>query len=305
MQNLNAQFLRLSHLLAASRLGSLTAAAAQLGLTQPALTRSIRALEETLGLPVLTRTPRGVVPTEAGEALIAQAQVIEQALQAARQDIERIRDSRHEKLVIGCGPSEATRLLPAALALLHQRVPGVRTTVLYGLNEALMPMVRAGEIEFALSSVPRTASAPDLVHEPILVDSAAVIARTGHPLAGRRQVKPADLLGARWILARRQELERRALDELLLNAGLRPVEAEIETTSAVLMKSVVISSDLLTFLPRELIHWEERAGQLCALPVAAPQWARSVGVSRLRQRRPGAPALALIEALRAVTKRSR
>ena len=95
-----------------------------------------------------------------------------------------------------------------------------------------------------------------------------------------------------------QELERRALDELLLNAGLRPVEAEIETTSAVLMKSVVISSDLLTFLPRELIHWEERAGQLCALPVAAPQWARSVGVSRLRQRRPGAPALALIEALR-------
>ena len=153
--------------------------------------------------------------------------------------------------------------------------------------------------------MPRTASAPDLVHEPILGDSAAVIARAGHPLGARRQVKPADLLGARWILARRQELERRALDELLLNAGLRPVEAEIETTSAVLMKSVVINSDLLTFLPRELIHWEERAGLLCALPVAAPQWVRSVGVTRLRLRRLGAPALALIEALRAVTKRSR
>ena len=59
MQDLNAQFLRLSHLLAASRLGSLTAAAAQLGLTQPALTRSIHALEASLGLPVLTRTPAG------------------------------------------------------------------------------------------------------------------------------------------------------------------------------------------------------------------------------------------------------
>jgi len=150
MQDLNAQFLRLSHLLAASRLGSLTAAAAQLGLTQPALTRSIHALEASLGLPVLTRTPRGVAPTQAGEALIAQAQVIEQALQAARQDIDRIRDSRRQKLVIGCGPSEATRLLPAALALLHARAPDVRTTVLYGLNEALMPMLRAGEIEFAL-----------------------------------------------------------------------------------------------------------------------------------------------------------
>ena len=107
MQDLNAQFLRLSHLLAASRLGSLTAAAAQLGLTQPALTRSIHALEASLGLPVLTRTPRGVAPTQAGEALIAQAQVIEQALQAARQDIDRIRDSRRQKLVDPPGPGFA------------------------------------------------------------------------------------------------------------------------------------------------------------------------------------------------------
>ena len=289
---------RLHHLVAAARFGSLTDAAAHLGLSQPALSKSIRALEAAVGVPVLIRSRLGVTPTPAGETLIAHGRVIEQALHQATQDVARLRDAQRQQLVIGCGPSEAVRLLPAALALLHQTHPQIRVTVLYGLNEALMPMVRSAEVEFALSSVPRTASDPDLAHEALLGDRAAVIARTGHPLSARRQVRPADLLQARWILARRQELERRALDELLLNAGLRPVEAEVETTSAELMKSVVMHSDLLTFLPRELMHWEERAGLLCALPVAAPQWARSVGITRLRRARLRPAAAALAGALR-------
>ena len=55
---------------------------------------------------------------------------------------------------VGCGPSEATRLLPIALNRLRERSPGINVTVLYGLNEALMPMVKHGEVDFALSSIP-------------------------------------------------------------------------------------------------------------------------------------------------------
>jgi DNA-binding transcriptional LysR family regulator len=293
---------RLAHLVAAARHGSLSAAAAQLGLSQPALSKSIRGLERDLGMRLLDRGRHGVVPTEAGEALIARGHAIEAELRAAADEVESLRDAARGRVTIGCGPSEATRLLPMAMESLHASDPGLRVTVLYGLNEVLMPMVRSGEVDFALSSVPRTASDPELQHEVLHGDSAAVVAHVDHPLAHRRSVRPAELVGQRWVLARRRELERRALDDLLLQAGLQPIEAEIETTSATLMKAVVLRGRHLSFMPREMIHWEERAGLLRALPVAA-QWARSVGITRRRGGVQTPAAATLAAALRAAAPR--
>jgi LysR family transcriptional regulator of gallate degradation len=95
-------------------------------------------------------------------------------------------------------------------------------------------------------------------------------------------------------------LERRALDDLFLEAGLEAPKVSLETTSAVLMKTAVMQSNLVTFLPRELIFWEERAGLLAALPLAAPSWHRFVGLT-LRARAAVSPvAQALIDSLREV-----
>ena len=85
-----------------------------------------------------------------------------------------------------------------------------------------MPMVRRGEIAFALSSVPRSAADPDLFHETLHVDDAVVVARVGHPLARRRALTGEDLQRYPWVLARRWELERKALDELFAESGLPP-----------------------------------------------------------------------------------
>jgi DNA-binding transcriptional LysR family regulator len=271
------------HLAAAVRCGSLTAAARALGVSQPALSKSIKAFEADIGVQLVERGRFGVRATRYGEAVIARSSVIEAEIRGVAEEIAALRQAGSIRVTIGCGPSEATRLLPETLAGLSRRHPEIRVTVLYGLNETLMPMVKKGEIEFALSSVPRTASDPDLTHTVLHSDSAAVIARPDHPLAGRRQLLPADLLGQRWVLARRRELERRALDDLFLDAGFKPVEAEIETTSAVLLKTVVMQGDYLSFLPRELIHWEEQAGLLTVLPVTAPAWERLVGVTARRR----------------------
>lgn len=287
----------LRHFAAAARHGNLTDAAGELRISQPALSKSIKALEAALGVRLLERGRFGVAPTPFGERLLVRASAIESEIDAAEREIDAMKGVMRGELVIGCGPSEATRLLPQALALLRAEQPSLRVTVLYGLNEALMPMVRRGEIEFALSSVPQTASDPTLSHRTLHTDTAAVIARSGHPLAAKRRVEPSDLTGYAWVLARRRELERRALDELFLNAGLRPVAAAIETTSAVLMKSVLLETDTLSFLPREMIHWEERAGLLCALRLAAPRWERAVGITQRRSAQPSAGAAALAAAL--------
>jgi DNA-binding transcriptional LysR family regulator len=297
---------KLRHLAAVIRSKSFGGAAETLQVSQPALSKSVKALERELGVPLLERGRFGATPTPFGLTLARHSDAIEAELRTARTEIDALRSARKGSLYIGCGPSEATRLLPLALAQLRARAPGIKVTVLYGLNEALVPMVKHGEVDFALASIPSQAPDPDLQRIHLHTDTAAVVARTGHPLfSARKPLTAKHLVGQQWVLARRQELERRALDGLFEHEALEPPEATIETTSAVLMKTVVMLSDFLTFLPRELIHWEERAGQLKALNVTAPSWRRIVGIT-LRSRAALSPAaeVAIEELKRAAQKLS-
>jgi DNA-binding transcriptional LysR family regulator len=293
---------RLRHLQAAVSEGSLTAAAALLGLSQPALSASIKSLEGELGLPLLERHRHGVHATAYAETLLDHGRRIEAELQAAWSGLRRQSQREAVSLRIGCGPSEASRLLPHALVLLRQTQPQLRVFVEYGLNEKLMPMVRLGEIDCALSSVPRTAAHPDLRHEPLHTDQAVIVARVDHPLATRRNPGAAELASYPWVLARRWELERKALDDLFAQAGVEPIQAVVETTSAVLMKTLLMNSDFLTFVPREMVHWEERAGLLKPLKGFRSAWERQVGLTLRRDQAPAPALVALMDSLRLAVK---
>lgn len=293
---------KLELFLAAVRHGNLTTAAGELGISQPALSKAIKALERSLGVRLLERGRFGVAPTPFGETLIAHGSVVEAELRNAVSEIEALKGATRGHVVLGCGPTEANRLLPLALLALMESRPELKVTVLYGLNESLMPWVKQGEIDFALSSVPAQPMDAGLSHERLFVETGAVVARAGHPLARRRQVGATDLLAQRWILPRRRELERLAFDDLFLAQQLEPPACAVETTSTVLMKSVVMHSDVLTFIPYELIHWEERAGQLVALKVAGMPWQRVVGITRRRQGSLSPACRVVIEAIRRVAR---
>jgi DNA-binding transcriptional LysR family regulator len=292
---------RLRQLALIIRERSFSKAAESLGISQPALSKSIRSLERALGVQLLERGRFGALPTTFGLALVRHADAIDAELRSAEQEVRALRDARSGHVCVGCGPSEATRLLPIALNRLRERAPDINVTVLYGLNEALMPMVKHGEVNFALSSIPPRSTDPDLRQIRLHEDRAAVIARSGHPLLERRGPLTAQhLTGQRWILARQLELERRALDDVFTEAELDPPQVSLETTSANLMKTMVMQSDFLTFLPRELVYWEERAGQLAALKLASASWHRIVGLT-LRTRAGLNPAAqTLIDILREV-----
>lgn len=280
---------------------SFSKAAESLGISQPALSKSIRSLERQLDVQLLERGRFGAHPTAFGLALVRHADAIQAELRSAMDEVSALRVAQSGHVSIGCGPSESTRLLPVALDRMRARAPGVRITALYGLTDALVRMVKHGEVDFAVSSIPARSQDPDIRHIPLLEDRATVVARTGHRLLTRRgPLAAGDLVGQEWILAKQHELERRALDDLFADAGLEPPRVTLETTSAVLMKTVVMQSDFLTFLPRELIYWEERAGLLAALQLPASSWHRIVGLT-LRARAALSPAgQALIEVLQAV-----
>ncbi len=293
-------FRKVQFFLAAVRCGSLTEAAAELGVSQPALSKAIKALERSLGAPLIERGRFGVVATAFGEALRYHGQVVEAEFRHAVGEIESLKGAQKGHVIVGCGPTEATRLLPLALTRVSQSRPELKVSVLYGLNESLMPSVKQGDIDFALSSVPGRAQDPDLLHETLFTESAVVVARSDHPLGRLRQIAPALLAQQQWVLPRQRELERQAFDDFFRGHGMAPPTAQIETTSTVLMKAMVMQSDALTFIPRELIYWEERARQLRALPVAGVEWVRPVGMTRRRQSALSPSSRFVMECLRSV-----
>lgn len=294
---------RMRHLQAAVSAGAISTAAARLGLSQPALTASIRSLEAELGVELLVRHRLGVHPTAYAELLVDHAEAVESELERAWMRLTRMLGREQVTLTIGCGPSETSRLLPRALEHLRQQHPGLRIIVEYGLNESLMPLVRSGAIACAVSSIPRSVSLPDLRHEPLHVDQAVVVSRVGHPLANRRALGPKDLAAWPWVLARQWELERKALDELFAQAGIAKIEPTVETTSAILMKTMLMEGDFLSFVPREMIYWEIEAGQLRPLKGFRPAWERQVGVTTRRDAPSPEPLSWLLDSLRSVARR--
>jgi DNA-binding transcriptional LysR family regulator len=289
---------KLQLFMSAARHGNLTEAAVALEISQPALSKSIKALEKSLGVRLLERGRFGVTPTPYGLALMQHGQVMEAEMRHALSEIEALKGSKRGHILMGCGPTEANRLLPLALQKLSHDHPDVTVTVMYGLNEALMPWVKQGEIDFALSSVPSRSIDPELMHEQLCTDSAVVVARNGHPLSSLRTITYEQLMQYPWILPRQRELERLAFEDFFLDRGQTPPPAQVETTSTVLMKSLVMQSDALTFIPRELIYWEAQAGQLRALNVPTTQWTRLIGLTRRRKVTVSPPCQLLIDIVR-------
>src|SRR5262245_7406828 len=274
---------QLRHFLTAARLRNLTLAARELDISQPALSKSIRLLEQQLGATLFERGRFGVRLTRIGDAVLLHSQAIEAQTQSLKTQVEGLKRGYAGLVRIGCGASAATALIPLALSRLVKKRPDVKFNVLYGLNRSLLPWVRGGEIEFSLSFAPTFSGDSDLVYEPLYNETGYIVARHGHPLAGIRNVSAARLAACKWVLSQSLPLDRLWFQNIFLSRGIGPPDVTVETDSTVLMESLVASSDFVTILPRDLFVWEEMQGALVELKTEVARWSGSVGTTRRRR----------------------
>jgi len=242
---------RLRHFLTTYELGSIGQAAEKLLLTQPALSKSIRQLEDELGVRLFDRTTMGVVPTVYGNALAMHAKSIEAQVRQAEAAIKSLKGKAKGHVCIGVGPSVATNLMPAATVMLQRLQPDIELTVTEGLVDELIPALRRNEIDVAIGAWPRVADVA-FATEVLMRDVIEVVAREGHPLAGRR-VALTDLLAQPWALPPATQRWRQALDELFFAQGLSPPKPVVTSNSAGYLVALMRRSDFLSFLPRQLV----------------------------------------------------
>lgn len=288
---------RLRHFLAIYDLRSIGQAAEKLFLTQPALSKSIRQLEDDLKVKLFDRTPLGVVPTVFGDALAQHAKVIRSEIRHAETEIANLRGATKGHVTVGVGPSVAANFMPAATLKLRKDRPGIRLTVIEGLGDTLMPALRRGEIDLAIGAWPRTVDG-DLTAEVILREELSVVVGPRHPLLKQKRVELNELLEYPWVLPPETQRWRQILDETFLAQGLSAPAPVVTSNSASYIRTLLLDNQFLSYLSHKLLP--QKPQPLVALPLARLSREIDVTVS-YRERAVLSPsAHALIGALRSL-----
>jgi DNA-binding transcriptional LysR family regulator len=255
-------------------------AAAALGLSQPALTKSIQRLERRLAVRLLERTRRGVEPTSVGLALLARIESIRFAVEQAEREAYDLAAGSAGLVRLGAGPTVAEPIMSPVWRELIRSLPKVRLQIMIGMNDVLLRAIEEGALDLALSTFPGRRAA-GLSYEPVAEDELVVVSRRGHPLARRGRVSIVDLAGEGWALPGPGVLSRLALEELFGKAGLPLPRAVIESNSVPLLLSAIADSDLLGFEPLSALRAHGGKPALVRLSVAGCSLRRQVGLVSL------------------------
>jgi LysR family transcriptional regulator, regulator of abg operon len=243
---------QLQHMVAIVEHGSLRAAARRLNLPQPALTRSIRALEKELGETLFLRETTGMALTATGQRFHARSSII---LNEARRALDEIAQHSGEdtgKVVVALSIMPHVGMLPYALQVFRQRYPKVQVQLIEGLFPDVESALREGSIDFYLGAAPRVGPAHGLAMELLFENRRTVVCRKGHPLAGVRSLKA--LASAEWAVTGVDYNAEDDIGRLFDSYGMQAPRVSLRARSAMSMMVALAHSDLLAMLP---VQWEE------------------------------------------------
>jgi DNA-binding transcriptional LysR family regulator len=242
---------QLEHLLAIVEQGSLRAAARRLGTAQPALTRSIRALERELGGALFVREASGMTLTEIGRRLHGRASLIVSEARRAREEVAQAL-GKDEGAVVAClSIMPHVGMLPHALREFRRRYPNIRMRILEGLFPDVEAGLREGSVDFYIGVAPQEPLTPGLVMRKLFENTRTVVARKGHPLGNARSLQ--ELAGAEWATPSLGYRAEEDLFGLFRDHGLPPPKVVLAVRSALSLIVALASTDLLAMLPSQ---WE-------------------------------------------------
>ncbi|WP_082077619.1 LysR family transcriptional regulator [Pseudorhizobium banfieldiae] len=267
----------LQAVIAIAECGTITAAARREGLSQPALTRSLRKLENRVGQALFHRTTERMRLTPAGETLVRRAKLAFSELRHGFEEVALIQGARGGELRLGALPLTRARLVPFAIDAVLTTFPEARVSVVDGTYSSLATSLRNGDIDMIVGSIRAAPPGTDLSSQWLFDDSMVAVARTGHPLAGNAAPSLAACLRHDWVLPLPGVPLRMEFEALIDSAGLPRPGHVIEADSLAIVRTLLLGSDRLAVVSHHQVHYETSAGQLVVLPVDFSAAVRPVG----------------------------
>jgi DNA-binding transcriptional LysR family regulator len=225
---------------------SFTRAAARLHVSQSAISRQVKLLEDELGGVVLHRGARRVTPTPAGELLLRLAHRVHRDMREVVSQISETRELQRGTLTLAGGMTVCMYVLPRLLKKFHSLYPQVDLRVASGSSEELQGMLRSHEVDLALLTLPVVAK--DLEVRPLLKEEMVVVTAPRHPLSRERTVEPAKLGRYPLIVYEPGSNTRKVIDQFFAEEQV-PMDVAMETENVEIIKAMVAAGLGITLVP--------------------------------------------------------
>ncbi len=262
--------------------GNISAAAREIGITQPALTKIVSRVEDLLGARLFDRRPRGVALTPFGELVLHRLDKVEHEMLSLGNEIRAMKHGLSGTVSIGVGQFWLGRIVPSVVAKLMKTAPDVQTRIVTGTRDELLGSLRRGKIDLVLGRI--TGDLPEgLVGEALGDVRLFLTVREGHPLASlKRPVQPEDLRPYRWVLPPASDPTAIHINRAFKDLGFSPGPLAVEALSQNLIVGLLQTSDMITAMPE--ITVSSFAEGVRRLNADWLEWSSKAGVISVKDR---------------------
>lgn len=252
---------------AVAECGSVQGAARQMGITQPAVTRSIHDLERELGAPLFKRSGTGMTLTAIGQKVLRRAEGVQAELFRIQDEVAQSTGRRSGTVTVGLSFVAHAGLLPKVIGAFRRSEPDVQLEIRESQFANIEPAIHNGVIDFYVGPIPPGEIARSkLSIEPLFENRRQIFCRKGHPLANARSM--ADLDGASWVTSSTAPDPQDELVSQFRHYGLARPHVAVKAQTMWSMMAIAASSDLLAALPQQLQELLSLKSALVRIPVS-------------------------------------
>ena len=225
--------------------------------TQQAVSKSIARLEDLIGVVLFERGAYGAAPTIYADALARRARIILSENRLASAEINALKGAESGGVRVGFGWSFLPRVAPLAISNFRKRRPGITLSISTGDSNSLFGKLLSGDLEFVASAPPPAISIdPQLQTRKLFEETDVIVMRAGHPLAKKRKLDLAELSRQTWLMSFALSAQWQAIAKVFIDEGVNPPANLIDVDSVLLAKSMIMQSDCIASLSRELVAAE-------------------------------------------------
>lgn len=272
---------QLKYFLSIIDFGSLSKAAGQLGIAQPALSHQVASLEAEFGKPLLVRTPRGVTPTDAGKRLYRHARTIIGQIEQARYDVMELEQEAGGTVSLGLPTSAAMVLALPILTHIRTQYPSIHLQLVEGLSGHLTELLANNRLDLALTFRDRPVKGINV--EPLLEEDVFLATRSAEQLAPETSMDAAASLS--FVLPSKSQSLRALIDKAFARRGVElRIVAELDSLPTI--RAAVASGLGASMLPQSAL-WPSHAAHNISLSLLTdPGMTRPIGLCRPEGRPP-------------------
>lgn len=246
--------------------GSLRAAARLLGVTQPAITRSIRELERELGVPLFERHQFGMQPTAMGQVMLKRARAVQEELRRATEEIGQLQGEMNGEVRVAMSAISTFALMPPAVKSFRRAHPKAILKITESFYAPIESQLLNGEIDFFVGPFSDPGRGSRVISEMLFKNERVVIGRKGHPLAHISSIR--DLGDTEWVKQALPDRESEGdFERPFSQIGLPMPRIVMHTTSSTATLLAVANSDLLTSVPKQMLSAPVSSELFDVLPI--------------------------------------